>query len=71
MNGMKHGKGTFFYKSGEKYTGDIYENKKTGQGISLKILLKLLLKLINFINKGTYTYLNGDIYEGFFFVYLL
>ena len=43
MNGMKHGKGTFFYKSGEKYTGDIYENKKTGQGINLKILLKLLL----------------------------
>ena len=44
MNGMKHGKGTFFYKSGEKYTGDIYENKKTGQGINLKTLLKLLLK---------------------------
>lgn len=33
LNGLRHGKGTFYYSNGSKYEGDWAENFKHGQGI--------------------------------------
>ncbi len=32
-NGKLHGKGTYYYNSGNKYTGDWVDDQITGQGI--------------------------------------
>lgn len=32
-NGLRHGKGTFYYSNGSKYEGDWNENFKDGQGV--------------------------------------
>ena len=32
-NGLRHGKGTFYYSNGSKYEGDWFENFKHGTGI--------------------------------------
>jgi hypothetical protein len=33
LNGLRHGKGTFYYSNGSKYEGDWSENFKHGQGV--------------------------------------
>jgi hypothetical protein len=33
LNGEKHGKGTYYYASGDKYFGEWSKNKKNGNGV--------------------------------------
>jgi hypothetical protein len=33
MNENKHGQGTYYFASGNKYTGDWVDDKRTGQGV--------------------------------------
>lgn len=32
-NGRKHGNGTYYYASGQKYSGDWVNDQKTGKGV--------------------------------------
>jgi hypothetical protein len=33
MNGNKHGKGTYYFANGRKYTGGWVDDKQSGQGV--------------------------------------
>jgi hypothetical protein len=70
VNGKRHGKGTYTYKSGSKYEGDWEDGRKSGQG-KFEYLQKDGSAFYEGQwmadqrhGRGVYTYPNGDKYDG-------
>jgi hypothetical protein len=69
VNGLKQGKGTFFYDNGDKYVGDFYNDNKEGFGIYyFNNGDKYEGQYVNNQRegKGTYFYADGDKLVGTF-----
>lgn len=45
VDGEAQGKGTYFYKNGDKYIGDFVKNQRTGEGVYLWIFGQKLKEL--------------------------